>query len=317
VRADRLLQIVTLLRQHGRLSASELARRLEVTPRTVLRDMEALSATGIPVYAERGRHGGFALVPGYRPATEDLTAVETQALLLAGSVPADRLGLAGPLASALRKLAGAVPPEHGRSAARISDRIVVDAAGWYSTPEDPAHFATLQEAVLGDRRLRLSYRPRDQPNAGLRTVDPYGLLQAAGVWYLIAGHRHQPRSYRLSRVVAATVLDEPSRRPPDLDLRALWRRLRAEFARPPSLTVTLACESGSYELATRLLAGQGAGPPRILEPGPPVVVELEVQSLRSTVGMLAGLGASVRVLGPPELGDLMVAVAREIVDAYT
>jgi len=316
VRADRLLQIVGLLRQHGQLSATELARRLEVTPRTVLRDMEALSTAGVPVVAERGRQGGFSLLPGYRPAVEELTATEVQALLLAGRVPADSVGLAGPLASALRKLGGWAAPEHGRSADRISDRVLVDASGWWGSPEQAEHFATVQRAVLTDRRLRLTYRPRDPTGTGLRTVDPYGLLQAAGVWYLIAAHRGRPRSYRLTRVLAATVLDEPSRRPPDLDLRALWSRLRAEFAPPPSLTIRLACDPARYELVLMLLSGQGAGRPRVLDEGPPVVFEIEVHVLRPTVGVLAGLGSTVRALAPPELLELMVVVARDLLSAY-
>jgi len=327
VRADRLLQIVGLLRQHGRLSAPELARRLEVTPRTVLRDVEALSTAGVPVVAERGRSGGFSLLPGYRPAVDELTAAEVQALLLAGRVPLESVGLSGPLASALRKVAGSVPPEHGRSADRVSDRVVVDAAGWWSSPAEdrpdgragagPAdHFPTLQQAVLGDRRLRLTYRPRDPAGAGVRTVDPYGLLQAAGVWYLVAAHRGRPRAYRVSRVLAATVLDEPSRRPPDLDLRALWERLRAEFAPPPSCTIRLACDAMRSELVATLLAGQGASRPRVLDEGPPVVLELEVHGLRQAVGVLAGLGSAVRALHPPELRELVVSVAQELLDTY-
>ncbi|GAA1427028.1 YafY family protein [Microlunatus lacustris] len=316
VRADRLLQIVGLLRAHGRLSATELARRLEVTPRTVLRDMEALSTAGVPVVAERGRTGGFSLLPGYRPAVEELTATEVQALLLAGQVPADSVGLAAPLASALRKVAGSAAPEHGRSAARISDRVLVDAAGWWGGPEELEHFATVQQAVLADRRLRLTYRPRDPSRTGVRTVDPYGLLQAAGTWYLVAAHRGQPRSYRVSRVLAATVLDEPSSRPPDLDLRALWRELRSQFAGPPSHTVRLACDPARYELALTLLASYGAGRSRVLDEGPPVVFEVEVHVLEATVGVLAALGSAIRALAPPELPALMVAVAEELLAAY-
>lgn len=316
MRADRLLQIVGLLRQHGRLSAAELARRLEVNPRTVLRDMEALSTAGVPVVAERGRQGGFALLPGYRPAVEELTATEVQALLLAGRMPADSVGLAGPLASALRKLGGWAAPEHGRSADRISDRVLVDASGWWSSPEQAEHFATVQQAVLTDHRLRLTYRPRDPSRTGVRTVDPYGLLQAAGVWYLIAAHRGQPRSYRVSRVLAATVLDEPSARPPDLDLRALWAQLRSQFAGPPSHTIRLSCDPLRYELALTLLAGQGTSRPRVLDEGPPVVFELEVHVLRPAVGVLAGLGSAVRALAPPELLELMVTVAEDLLATY-
>ncbi|SDR82928.1 Predicted DNA-binding transcriptional regulator YafY, contains an HTH and WYL domains [Friedmanniella luteola] len=316
VRADRLLQVVGLLRQHGRLSATELARRLEVTPRTVLRDMEALSTAGVPVVAERGRGGGFSLLPGYRPAVEELTASEVQALLLTGRVPADSLGLAGPLASALRKVAGSAPPEHGRSAARISDRVLVDLTGWWGAAEELEHFDAVQQAVLADRRLRLTYRPRDPTRTGVRTVDPYGLLQAAGTWYLIAGHGGRPRSYRLSRVLAATVLDEPSSRPADLDLRALWGDLRSQFAGPPGHTIRLSCDPARYELALTLLASQGAGRPRVLDDGPPVVFEVEVHVLRPTVGVLAGLGSAVRALAPPELLTMMVAVAEELLAAY-
>lgn len=316
VRADRLLQVVGLLRQHGRLSASELARRLEVTPRTVLRDMEALSTAGVPVVAERGRDGGFSLLPGYRPAVEELTAAEVQALLLAGRVPADSVGLAGPLASALRKVAGSAPPEHGRSAARISDRVLVDATGWWGATEELEHFDAVQQAVLADRRLRLTYRPRDPSHAGVRTVDPYGLLQAAGTWYLIAAHRGRPRSYRVSRVQAATVLDEPSSRPVNLDLRALWRELRTQFAGPPAQTIRLSCAPKRYELALIMLASQGASRPRVLDAGPPVVFEVEVHALRPTIGLLAGLGSAVRALAPPELLDGMVTVAEELLAAY-
>ncbi len=298
------------------MSASELARRLEVTPRTVLRDIEALSTAGVPVVAERGRHGGFSLLPGYRPAVEDLTDTEVQALLLAGRVPADPLGMAGPLASALRKVAGSAAPEHGRSADRISDRVLVDASGWWSSPEHLAHFETVQQAVLADRRLRLTYRPRDPSRTGVRTVDPYGLLQAAGIWYLIAAHRGRPRSYRISRILAARTLEEPSQRPADLDLRGLWSQLRSQFAPPPTLTVRLACDPARYELALMLLAGQGAGAPRVLDEGPPVVFEIEVHLLRPTAGVLAALGSGLRVLGPPTLVELIVAVAQELLDTY-
>ncbi len=185
-----------------------------------------------------------------------------------------------------------------------------------STPEQLEHFGTVQQAVLTDRRLRLTYRPRDPSRTGVRTVDPYGLLQAAGVWYLIAAHRGRPRSYRVSRVQAATALDEPSRRPADLDLRALWGQLRSQFAPPPALTVRLACDPARYELALTLLAGQGSGAPRVLDAGPPLVFEIEVQVLRPTVGVLAGLGSAVRALSPPALVELMVEVAEELLDAY-
>ena len=300
MRADRLLQVVALLRTHGRLSAPELATRLEVSVRTVLRDMEALSAAGVPVYAERGRTGGFALVPGFRPAVEDLTPAETQALLLSGSGSVQAAGLDCPLRSAVRKLSVRLAPELTRSAEQLAERIVVDPDGWFGGPDDLAHLATLQQAVFGDRRLRVRYRGRNDVRASTRTLDPYGLLQAGRTWYLVAAHRGRPHTYRIDRVEAAEVLDEASERPPDLDLRALWRELRAGFTRPPSLTVRLEVANGHLAEVRIMLGAVGSGEPRVVREEP-VVVEVEVRSAHAAVAALAGFADAVRVLDPPEV----------------
>ncbi len=305
MRADRLLQIVGLLRRHGRLSAAELAKRLEVTPRTVLRDMEALSSAGVPVYAERGRTGGFALLPGYRPAVEELTAAETQALLLSGTGAVDRIGLGAPLGSALRKLSGTVSPDLVDAAERAAERIVIDPSGWFDAEDSLPHFATVQRAALGDRRLRLHYRHRNATRAAVRTVDPYGLLQAGRTWYLIAAHRGRPHTFRIDRVESATVLPEPSDRPADLDLRALWQQLRSTFARPPTLTVRLELTGAAPSEVMIMLASVGSGRPRLSE-GPPTVIEVQTLGVHAAVAALGGLGAGVRVLHPPELVEHLV-----------
>lgn len=306
MRADRLLQIVGLLRAHGRLSATELATRLEVSVRTVLRDMEALSAGGVPVYAERGRTGGFALLPGFRPAVEDLTAAETRALLLSGSGSVQAAGLDGALRSAVRKLSVRLAPEATRSAEQMADRVVIDPGGWFGEGDDLPHLAAIQQAVFGDRRVRLRYRSRNDVRASMRTLDPYGLLQAGGTWYLVAAHRGRPHTYRIDRVESAEVLPEVSARPADLDLRAVWRQLRAGFARPPSLTVRVAVLDGQPAEATILLGAVGSGRPRIVQEDP-MVMEVEVLAVRTAVAALAGLGARVRVLDPPEVVEAMRA----------
>lgn len=300
MRADRLLQVVALLRTHGRLSATELASRLEVSVRTVLRDMEALSAAGVPVYAERGRTGGFALVPGFRPAVEDLTPAETQALLLSGTGSVQAAGLDRSLRSAVRKLSVRLAPELTRSAEQLADRIVVDPDGWFGGTDDLAHLTTLQQAVFGDRRLRVRYRGRNDVRASTRTLDPYGLLQAGRTWYLVAAHRGRPHTYRIDRVEAAEVLDEVSERPPDLDLRALWRELRAGFVRPPSLTVRLEVADGHLAEVRIMLGAVGSGPPRVVGEEP-LVLEVEVLSAHAAVAALAGFADAVRVLDPPEV----------------
>ena len=300
MRADRLLQVVGLLRTHGRLSATELATRLEVSVRTVLRDMEALSAAGVPVYAERGRTGGFALLPGFRPAVEDLTPSETSALLLSGTGSVQAAGLDGDLRSAVRKLSARLAPELARSAERLADRVVIDPDGWFGEGQDVTQLATVQEAVFGDRRLRVRYRGRNDVRGSTRTLDPYGLLQAGRTWYLVAAHRGRPHTYRVDRVEAAEVLPEASDRPPDLDLRALWRELRAGFLRPPSLTVRLEVADGHLAEVRIMLGAVGSGQARIVD-ADPTVVEVEVLSAHAATAALAGFGDAVRVLDPPEV----------------
>ena len=317
MRADRLLQVVALLRTHGRLSASELAARLEVSERTVLRDMEALSAAGVPVYAERGRTGGFALVPGFRPAVEDLTAAETRALLLSGTGSVQAAGLDSALRSAVRKVSARFAPELAQAAERVADRVVIDPGGWSGDADVLPHLTTIQQAVFGDRRVRVHYRGRNDARASTRTLDPYGLLQAGRTWYLVAAHRGRPHTYRIDRVEAAEVLPEVSARPADLDLRALWRELRAGFARPPSMRVRVAVRDGQPAEANLLLAAVGSGRPRIVQEEP-MVLEVEVLGVRTAVAALAGLGDRVQVLDPPEVVSALrqaLAAAAALYDA--
>lgn len=232
VRAARLLSLILLLRRGGRMTAAELARELEVSPRTVLRDVEALSSAGIPVYAERGRDGGFALLPGFTTDLTGLTRDEALALLTAQSrATPDALGLGPAFAAGLRKVVAAMPEPARRTATDAADRVLVSRGGWrgdVSGPEPDAHLQAIRAAVFAGRRLRLRYRPRDEP-ARWRTVDPVGLVEAGGHWYLLATRDGAERTYRLSRVEAVEELDEPARREPDADLEQAWQRRRTTF----------------------------------------------------------------------------------------
>lgn len=317
MRADRLLMLTALLRQRGRMTAPELARRLEVDPRTVLRDIEALSAAGVPVYAERGRHGGFSLLPGYAPDPIELTAAEANALFLSGGARTlDTLGLAAPLQSALRKLAASLPAEMDTEVTRSSERVVVDAAGWSAASHDLPELEVTQQAVFTDRRLRFRYAPRPPARAGVRTVDPYGLLLAGQVWYLIAAHRGQPRSYRVSRMSSARVLDRPSSRPPDLDLRQLWREMRDRHVTRLEVPVRVRVPHRRVELVLSFLGPQLAGPP-VLHPGAEAtVIEARAQTVRGTAAVLAGFGDQVEVLDPPELRSAMLGIGRQLSALY-
>ena len=317
MRADRLLLLVSLLRHRGRLTAAELAAELEVDRRTVLRDIEALSAAGFPVYSERGRHGGFALLPGFTPDATELNEAEAAALFVAsGGQALARLGLDAPLSSALRKL-GTGLPAHVRTAVdRTGERLVVDPDGWGARPAESTEMSRVQEAVFTDRRLRFAYVPRPPRIAGVRTVDPYGLLLAGTTWYLIAAHRGRPRSYRVSRMTSVTVLDTPSTRPDDLDLRALWQQMRNAYTEDPGTMITIKVRSRWSEMVLTSLSSQLSRTPAVRTEDEFMIITAHTQLLRGVAGALAGFGTMVDVLDPPELQGILADVGQELVDRY-
>ncbi|TDE36532.1 WYL domain-containing protein [Actinomadura sp. 6K520] len=235
MRADRLVSLVLLLRRRGRLSAATLARELEVSTRTVLRDIEALSAAGVPVYAERGRHGGFALLPGFRTELTGLNHDEALALLVAGSRRgAQAFGLGSALASAMLKVVDALPEGHRDTAAGAVERLLIDPetdllSRRQAAEEVPdAIVAEIRRAVFAGHRLRIHYAAVDQAPKW-RTVDPIGLVTVRDQGYLLATRSGADRTYRLSRVRAAEELDEPAERPDRVDLERAWQERGTRF----------------------------------------------------------------------------------------
>lgn len=235
MRADRLVSLVLLLRQRGRLTADTLARELEVTSRTVLRDIEALSAAGVPVYAERGRHGGFVLSPGFRTELTGLNHDEALALLTAGSTRGEQVfGLSSALASARRKVVDALPESHRATAHDAARRFLVDPetdllSRRLVTDEVPdATMIEVRRAVLAGHRLRIHYAATGE-TAQWRTVDPIGLVTVRDRGYLLATRSGADRTYRLSRILAAEELPEPAHRPDLVDLDRIWRERSAQF----------------------------------------------------------------------------------------
>ncbi|MGI5205150.1 helix-turn-helix transcriptional regulator [Spirillospora sp. CA-108201] len=235
MRADRLVSLVLLLRRHGRLSATVLARELEVSTRTVLRDVEALSAAGVPVYAERGRHGGFALLPGFRTELTGLNHDEALALLVAGSRRgAQAFGLGSALASAMLKVVDALPENHRDTAAGAAQRLLIDPetdllSRREVTEEVPdAVVAEVRRAVFAGHKLRIRYAAVDQ-TPKWRTVDPIGLVTVRGQGYLLATRSGADRTYRLSRISAAEELDEPADRTERVDLGLAWQERSTRF----------------------------------------------------------------------------------------
>ncbi|CAL9656722.1 helix-turn-helix transcriptional regulator [Streptomyces sp. enrichment culture] len=235
MRADRLISLVLLLRRHGRLTAAALARELEVSTRTVLRDIEALSAAGVPVYAERGRHGGFALLPDFRTDLTGLNHDEALALLTAGSGRGEQVfGLGPALASAMRKVVDALPESHRATASDAARRFLVDPetdllSRRLVTEEVPGTtMSEVRRAVLAGRKLRIHYAATGQAPQW-RTVDPVGLVTVRDRGYLLATRSGADRTYRLSRVSAAEQLPEPAQRPDRIDLDRIWRERCAQF----------------------------------------------------------------------------------------
>src|SRR5689334_8277537 len=229
MRADRLLSILLHLQVHRRMTAGDLAERLEVSERTIYRDMEALGMAGIPVVADRGARGGWRLLDDYRTNLTGLNEAEIQALFLAKPVRllAD-LQLDKAAEGALIKLLAALPSAHRGGAQDIRQRIHVDVAGWRQTAEPVPFLPLLQEAVWQDRRIRMTYGRTDGTSAE-REVDPLGLVAKGSIWYLVASVEGEPRTYRVSRVREAVALDQPCARPADFDLAAYWERSAAQF----------------------------------------------------------------------------------------
>ncbi|MFD8557954.1 helix-turn-helix transcriptional regulator [Streptosporangium canum] len=235
MRADRLVSLVLLLRQHGRLSATALARELEVSTRTVLRDIEALSAAGVPVYAERGRHGGFALLPGFRTELTGLNHDEALALLVAGSRRgAQAFGLGSALASAMLKVIDALPESYRDTAAGAAERLLIDpetdllSRRLVAEEVPDAIAAEVLRAVFAGHKLQIHYAAVDQ-TPRWRTVDPIGLVTVRDQGYLLATRSGADRTYRLSRVLAAKELAEPAQRPDRVDLDRAWQERSTRF----------------------------------------------------------------------------------------
>lgn len=235
MRADRLVSLVLLLRRRGRSTAAELAAELEVSTRTVLRDIEALSTAGVPVYAERGRHGGFELLPGFRTELTGLNHDEAIALLVAGSRRgAQAFGLGSALASAMLKVVDALPESYRDTAVDVAERLLIDPetdllSRRLVAEEVPATVAAeIRRAVFAGNKLRIHYAAVGQAPKW-RTVDPVGLVTVRDQGYLLATRSGADRTYRLSRVLAARELPEPARRSDRIDLERAWRERGIRF----------------------------------------------------------------------------------------
>ncbi|MFI6943171.1 helix-turn-helix transcriptional regulator [Streptomyces sp. NPDC050418] len=317
---DRLLSIVLLLQHRALVPAKELAARLEVSQRTIYRDVEALSAAGIPVYAERGKDGGIGLLAGFRTDVTGLTTDEARALFVLASRSAhEALGLDDALASALRKVMAALPAPHRPAAELTSRRILVEPDRWNAAPrpESGTGLETLYAAVLSDRRLRVRYRHSGRTTLRTYTVDPYGLVAKAGTWYLIADHRRAPRLLRADRLAHVGVLDAEVRRRPGVGLSDVWHALRREVEeRGADVHVTVRVRRERLDMVTRIAGGYFTAPPEP-EAGSDVWLRAEVAyPVVEAVRHLLQFGADVEVVGPAEARKEIARAIGELGELY-
>ncbi|ATB39400.1 DeoR family transcriptional regulator [Cystobacter fuscus] len=311
MKSSRLLALLLQLQRRGKATAPQLAAELEVSVRTLYRDVAALMAAGVPLWTEPGPQGGIRLVEGWRTRLDGLTAPEATALLLSGAPRAvSDLGLAAVAASARAKVDATLPEALRARAGALRERFHLDAPGWFSRPEPLGALPAVAEAVWECRRLDLRYGKEGVR----RRVDPLGLVLKGGTWYLVARHRGEVRTYRVSRVARATLTGARFTRPEGFELAAWWEQTSAEFDRSllrHPCTVRLsrrACRLLPHllphEAVREMLAAAG---PEDAEGWR--TAELRLESEDVAVDQLAGLGDGVEVLAPLSLRSRLHAVA--------
>ena len=319
MRASRLLSIMMLLQAKGRMSAEALADELEVSVRTIYRDIDQLSAAGVPVYADIGRNGGFALLDGWRTRLTGLTAPAARALFLSGLPgPASELGLGDEVAAAELKLLAALPADWQSEATRMSSRFHLDPKGWFSTGPRPEFLKAVAEAVWTERRIWIKYDSWTQVSE--RLVEPLGLVLKGGVWYLVGRRENGMRTYRLSQIQALTLTDERFERPAEFDLPRHWQESTAAFEREVYVGV-------ARVRATRI------GVSRLKDISQRVKEAIETQALafdadgwteldvpveedRWASREMTRVGAEVEVLAPDTLRARMVEIATQLARSY-
>jgi len=307
LKSERLLSALLLLQAHGRLSGRELAERLEVSARTVHRDMEALSASGVPVFALRGAQGGWQLDEGWRTQVPGLDEVELRALLMSQPRIIGDTRLAAAAERALGKLMAAMPGGMREQAASIRQRLYVDTSAWRGTSEDLVMLPVVQDAVTRDRKLRITYRkPRGEQS--VRVVDPLGLVAKGSTWYLVAQTSAGLRTFRVSRIQAAKALEKACVRPAHFDLGEHWRASTERFREGwQKIEVTLrlsARTAGSMKRWMKMEEIEGGEGWEI--------VRMRFDHPEEAAFVVLGMGAGAEVVEPESLRERVAEEVREM-----
>ncbi|MCO1574432.1 WYL domain-containing protein [Crossiella sp. SN42] len=311
MRADRLVATLLLMQSRGRVTAAELAEELEISVATARRDLEALSTAGIPVYPQPGRGGGWSLLGGARTDLSGLSATEAQALfLLVGPAAA----VSGEAKAALRKLVRALPQTFRADAEAAASATMIDPTRWGERDRRrPELVDRLQSAVVGRRKVRLTYTSGARERSE-RLVDPWGLVDKDEVWYLLAGTEKGRRTFRVDRIVAAELTEEPAERPDDFTLAEAWHEVVGEVERKRSRTWATVLIESRFLAVLRDRFGRhcevGA------ETGDRVKVRLAAPTPLDLARNLAGWGGLVEVLAPPEVRAELARIGAELTGRY-
>jgi predicted DNA-binding transcriptional regulator YafY len=319
MRAARLIHLVLLLQSRESMTAAELAAALEVSERTIGRDVLALSEAGVPVYADRGRTGGYRLVGGYRTRLTGLDRDEAEALFLSGVPSALRaMGLADTASAARLKVSAALQPELRDASRSAAQRFHLDAPAWYQEPRIPDELPPIAEAVWDDRRIRVTYRR--QGAEVVRELEPYGLVLKAGVWYLVARSSEQFRVYRVDRVLSVSPGGGRFERDAEFDLPEFWDRRAAEFARSILRDEVVLRLSPDGVRRLPYVTDRAAARSALAAAGPPergwVRVQLPVESLEVAYEQLLALGPEAEVLAPQALRQRFARAAARTASLY-
>lgn len=314
MKADRLISLLLLLQSRRRCTARVLAETLEVSERTIYRDVDALGAAGVPVYTDRGSTGGIALADGYRRALTHFNEDEIRALFVSGASPLADLGLDHGLDGALEKLRGGLVDVQRRAAEEARSRIHLDQRRWNQEEPSRELLTALRRAVWDDRRLRMRYQDRNR-KATTRTIDPLGLVSKAGVWYAIARADGEMRSFRVERIASIEELPERFERPADFDLERYWSESTRRFAQESRSETCVATMSVRAEALDRV-AGSYWPSEIVSADGDEAVVRVTFTGEEVAVFQSIAWSECARIVEPAELRDAVVARARQVVDAY-
>jgi predicted DNA-binding transcriptional regulator YafY len=311
MRADRLLSIVMLLQTHGRMTTAQLATALEVSRRTVLRDIEALSIAGVPIYADGGHGGGVALDEGYRTTLTGLQESEVRALFVTGGQQLlGQLGL-GEAAETMRlKLSAALPAQHQAAIDHMRQRVYIDPLWWWHEDGEQPFWAELQEAVYADRCVRVAYE-NYQGETAQRTLEPYSLVAKSGAWYVVARRDGTFKTYRASRIRQLELLDEQFARDAAFDLVTYWHEHLAEFVSEFSHYVfTLRVHPDRVAFVRWLMPGRI----QVLSTGDDgwEMLRCQIDSVELAIMIVFGLGADGEIVDPPELKDAVLRASEDM-----